>query len=229
MAVVASGYVNTGQLLQLGSYTLLPGVQFLAVMTYTSGDIDLFAKYSAPPTTSSYDFFRNYGYRSEGLAIYPDGTWDKIYIAVNGWVGGDYTLSVEPLVSDGSLVASETLTQGEVGQIQFHLKQVGINFLPESFTTGYTLVELNLIRAALVRVEQAYNRTVLAYDLKLGSDQQFVDQSIQVETVRATSTTTTTYGDRTTTNYEYVPYNQRVSAYHREVEQLAIAVGVAYA
>lgn len=124
------------------------------------------------------------------------------------------------------LGTSLVLTADEKGQITFHLKQAGINFLPEMLTISYSLDELALIRAALTRVGQAYDQTLLNYEIKLGVDQNQTVQDLQTEVVRPDSTTTTTYGDRTITNYRYLSYSQRVSAYHREVEQLAIALGV---
>ena len=224
MAIVEVGSLSTGQFVSFGPYQLVPGGVFLATLYFT-GDLDLYGRFNFPPTTSAYNYIRNFGNSVETL-FFQTYASELFYVGINGWNAGTYHLTVEATYPEDPVLG---LSASEKGQITFHLKQAGINFLPEMLTISYDLDELALIRAALTRVGQAYNRTVLNWNLKLGSDQQFVDQSIQVETVRDTSTTTTTYGDRTTTNYEYVPYNQRVSAYHREVEQLAIAVGVAYA
>lgn len=119
------------------------------------------------------------------------------------------------------------LFPSELAQIRFHLSAIGVD-LPLSLLVILDDM-VDVIRSQLAIVESAYALTALGAESLTQVSQQVVNQDIVVETVRNTSTTTTTYGDRTTTNYEYVPYNQRVSAYHREVEKLAIAVGLAYA
>lgn len=221
MAIVEVGSLSTGQFVSFGPYQLVPGGVFLATLYFT-GDLDLYGRFNFPPTTSAYNYIRNFGNSVETL-FFQTYTSELFYVGINGWNAGTYHLTVEATYAEDPVLG---LTADEKGQITFHLKQAGINFLPEMLTISYSLDELTLIRAALTRVGQAYDQTLLNYEIKLGVDQNQTVQDLQTEVVRPDSTTTTTYGDRTITNYRYLSYSQRVSAYHREVEQLAIALGV---
>lgn len=218
MAIVASGSVALNEFKQLGFFDLFASTETIFTLD-ADADVDIYLRFAGEPTLDVWDYRPYSGSNPEVVTFTPSVGVLGVYVAVNGYEAGTFTITQVPTVGPG------TLTQGEAAEVQFHFRQVGINFLPQLFTFVYPVTELNRIRGLLVRVRSLYDQTLLNYEIKLGVDQNQTVQDLQTEVVRPDSTTTTTYGDRTITNYRYLSYSQRVSAYHREVEQLAIALG----
>lgn len=109
-------------------------------------------------------------------------------------------------------------------QVRFHFSQAGIVYPPQKLDEDFD--GISYIETALSRCEWAYGQTTLAAGYLELEASQTVEQDIVVATVRPTSTTTTTYGDKTETERKRPSYRERLSEYHRQVEGLARALGV---
>lgn len=120
---------------------------------------------------------------------------------------------------------SGSLFPTEIEQILFHLAECGYFVLREFLLA---VEDATYVRQILVRVEAAYDLTQLNSTVKIQWEEKLIQQDTVTQTVRPDSTTTTTYGDRSTKEFYYPSYQQRISAYHREVERLATALGIGY-
>ncbi|XXF78920.1 M57 family metalloprotease [Myxococcaceae bacterium GXIMD 01537] len=88
-----TGSVTSGQSVQVGSYSVLAGTTFKVVMSGT-GDPDLYVRFGAAPTTSTYTCrpYASGAAETCDLTV-PAGT-TSAYVMVNGYSAGTYTLNV---------------------------------------------------------------------------------------------------------------------------------------
>jgi ribosomal protein S11 len=219
MAVVATGSVALNEFKQLGWWYISPTENTIITMTAPTGDVDLYVRYAGPPELNLWDF-RPYSGSSPEIVTAPP-TNDRIYIAINGYEAGDYIVSIEPFIETDPT----QLSPGEIVKIIFHLRMCNILFSPSQITPpeygGATL-----IRTILASVEAAYLLTGLTAGTLLIEKLDETNQDIVTTTDRDGVITTTTYGDRLVTKSVRPSYQQRMTAYHKEVEKMAIALGI---
>jgi hypothetical protein len=79
-----------------GPFDVVPGSLFTATMTGT-GDPDLYVKFGARPTTTSYNCRPYLATASETCAIDTPAGQDKAFVTVRGYAAGSYTLEVKYL------------------------------------------------------------------------------------------------------------------------------------
>jgi len=123
-----------------------------------------------------------------------------------------------------------TITTTEKTKITFHYRQAGatisalLHLRIDAFSVDWNAEELSNIQSAIASCESAYAETTLS-----GGTLQTVSEEATAQDITVTSeftSSTTTYGDRTKTIKKRPTYQQRLTAYHREVEKLSRVLGV---
>jgi len=120
------------------------------------------------------------------------------------------------------------LTSQEQSQIRFHVGQVFHPdlYLEDVLSRDYNSVELNYIQSAIASCESAYSETTLnggslveqeRVDLDTTASKQ---STIVFEDKNYDLATTEKDGSKVTVRQIRPSYQQRISAYHREVENL---------
>lgn len=125
-----------------------------------------------------------------------------------------------------------TLSDSNINIIKFHINQA--SHLKCSYngslSRDYNDNELIQIDNQIGRCEAAFTLTSLNAESLVPESQEIVDQDITLTTSTpteyGTSTRTTTYGDRIKTLSKRPSYNQRLSAYYKEVERLGRILGI---
>lgn len=122
------------------------------------------------------------------------------------------------------------LTTTEQVQIEFHYRQSGatISALLQLRIDVYPIVwsstELGYIQSAIASSENAYAETTLSGGSLITEE---VDDTAQdITSTSELTSSTTTYGDKTKTIKKLPTYQQRLTAYYREVEKLSRVLGV---
>lgn len=223
MAIVASGSVALGEFKQLGFWFISATEPTVVTMSGLSADIDLYVRYGTAPTRDDWDCRPYLGGTDNEFCNMPLSGADRIYIAVDGYEAGTYEIDITPFITTDPTEFSP----GEISQIAYHLQSCNYAFrLSDIKPPAYG--GATIIRQILVRVEAAYDLTQLNSTVKIQWEEKLIQQDTVTQTVRPDSTTTTTYGDRVTKEFYYPSYQKRISAYHREVERLATALGIIY-
>ncbi|MEM9491777.1 MAG: M20/M25/M40 family metallo-hydrolase, partial [Myxococcota bacterium] len=96
-----SGSLSTGQEQQYGPFDVESGSDFLAQITGT-GDADLYVRFGAPPTTSSWDCRPYIGGSSETCDLPVPSGQTQAYVMVRGYTAATYDLSVTYTPGSGS-------------------------------------------------------------------------------------------------------------------------------
>lgn len=122
------------------------------------------------------------------------------------------------------------LTTTEQTQIQFHYRQAGatisalLQLRIDVYPIDWSTTELGYIQNAIASCESAYAETNLGGGNLITEEVDDTDQDITVTSDLTSSTTT--YGDKTKTIKKRASYQQRLTAYYREVEKLSRVLGV---
>lgn len=118
------------------------------------------------------------------------------------------------------------LTTIEQTQIRFHFAQVTNVTLDygQALTQDYNVTELGYVQDAIASCETAFGLTTLTGGTLQTETEEVTQQDITVTS--ALTSSTTTYGDRTKTVSRRASYQDRLNAYHAEVEKLAKMLGV---
>lgn len=90
---IISDSVASDEMKQYTPYTVTAGKTFSAVMTGT-GDPDLFVRFGAQPTTSTYDCRPYAGGASETCDLTVPSGQTQAYVAVRGYTAGTYSITV---------------------------------------------------------------------------------------------------------------------------------------
>jgi hypothetical protein len=214
MVFTEIGYLSTGQFQVFGPYQLIPDTKFIALLYFT-GDIDLYGRFNAAPTTSVYDAIRNFGSGLESL-FFDSIDFDEIYLGVNGWSAGSYYLSVD--------LGYDSAPPGELdsAKIFFHLRQVGISFTEDILDRDFSDSEISLINQIVAKCEVAFNNL----SLESGSLIEVSRQETQRDISSTVGSVTTNYGDLLKIQSVRPSYRERIRDYHLQVEKLAIALGL---
>ncbi|GHG98734.1 M57 family metalloprotease [Comamonas sp. JC664] len=88
-----SGSVATGSNVQVGSFSVAPGTSFKVVMTGT-GDPDLYVRWGAAPTTSSYNCRPYASGANETCDLTVPAGQTSAHVMVRGYASGTYNLTI---------------------------------------------------------------------------------------------------------------------------------------
>ncbi|MCY1081976.1 M4 family metallopeptidase [Archangium lansingense] len=89
----ASGSVTAGENDYFGGFSVVPGTQFKVVMT-GSGDPDLYVRFGAQPTTTTYNCRPYLSGASETCDVAVPAGQSSAYILVRGYTAGSYNLTI---------------------------------------------------------------------------------------------------------------------------------------
>lgn len=122
------------------------------------------------------------------------------------------------------------LTTQQKADIKFHYSQAGNPYFADElgliFLNNFASEEITRITSAIAACNNAYTNTTLNGGTLIEVERTEGDQNVSVTTVRANgSTSTTHWGDRTFIRKRRPTYQQRRSAYFREVEKMLSALG----
>jgi hypothetical protein len=88
-----SGSVARSQNVNFGPFSVVAGTAFSAVMT-GSGDPDLYVRFGAPPTTSTWDCRPYLNGASESCNLTVPSGQSAAYVMIRGYSSGTYNLTV---------------------------------------------------------------------------------------------------------------------------------------
>ncbi|MEK7703403.1 MAG: M57 family metalloprotease [Myxococcota bacterium] len=88
-----SGSIAASAQVQLGAFSVVPATSFAAVMTGT-GDPDLYVRFGAAPTTTSYDCRPYTSGAAESCNLTVPSSQSSAYVMIRGYAAGTYNLTV---------------------------------------------------------------------------------------------------------------------------------------
>ena len=194
---------------------------------YNSGDIGIFTTTIATGNNLVTDGTGN-AYTEFALNANESTLIERVNSNTYQVAGGSSPDPTQPPTQPPPSTPSGNLNH-RITSIQFHLKMIGRD-QELNLNEAHSDTVLSQIDNALLRCQDAFADTSLyAGSLEVEEEEitnQNIDVVTQYPTRYGTSTTTTTYGNKTKITSKRPSYQHRLSAYYREVERLALILRI---